>query len=109
MDFYEIINDVRYHVKHNKSLFGKHEEFKKNYSKLFAMLCDPDCDQEMLNKLISLHKKVNKGKLSQNDADCEFGKVAADKYVSPLVEKNSKDASSQVAEETKEHTDWTHV
>ena len=98
MDFYETIADIQYHVKNNISLYGKHDEFKKTYGKLFEMLCDPTCDQMMLNKLITLHKKVQGGKMSQNDADCAFGKVAADKYVSPLVESTTRTTD-----------DWTHV
>ena len=97
MDFYETIADIEYHVKNNMSLYGKHDEFKKKYGKLFEMLCDPVCDKLMLKKLLSLHKKVQEGKISQKDADCAFGKVAADKYVSPLVEP------------TTATDNWTHV
>ena len=45
------------------------------------MLCDTTCDQSMLQNLISLHKKMNKNTITKEDADVEFGTIAAEKYV----------------------------
>jgi len=85
MDFYQTVDDIRKHVQTNTSLYNKHDDFKKTYPKLFAMLCDPECDQEMLKKMIKLHKNVTRGTVSKEDADVKFGSVAVDKYVKPLV------------------------
>lgn len=104
MDFYETVDDIRHHVKNNISLYGKHDDFKSKYAKLFAMLCDPHCDQVMLNNLIKLHKRVNSGRMSQSDADVAFGTVAADKFVSPLV-----NASSQTRTNIPKNESWTHI
>ena len=89
MDFYETITDIRKHVQENRSLYNKHDSFKHTYPKLFAMLCDPSCDQEMLQKMINLHRKMSSGKVSKDDADVKFGTVAAEKYVTPLVKNDS--------------------
>ena len=90
MNFYESIADIRHHIQHNLSLYGKHDEFKKNYVKLFTMLCDPNCDQAMVEKMINLHKKRHTGKITQENADIAFGTVAAEKYVHPLVSQSSQ-------------------
>tara|TARA_B110000977_G_scaffold201886_1_gene299810 strand:+ start:17786 stop:18046 length:261 start_codon:yes stop_codon:yes gene_type:complete len=86
MDFYEIIKDIQMHVQQNMSLYNKHDQFKKDYSKLFKMLCDPSCDSDILNKFINLHRKVHNHTISSEEADAQFGEVAANKYVKPLVE-----------------------
>ena len=88
-DFYETVQYIRNCVKHGISLYQKHDEFKQRYPKLFEMLCDPECDQTMLNKLISLHKKVQNGKTDQKDADIAFGQVAVDTFVKPNLPRNS--------------------
>lgn len=85
MDFYQTIDDIRKHVSTNSSLYNKHDDFKKRYPKLFAMLCDPECDQTMLQKMITLHKNFTSGAVTKENADLTFGTVAADKYVKPLV------------------------
>ena len=86
MDFYQIVEDIQYHVKNNMSLYNKHNEFKNTYPKLFKMLCDDSCDKKMLQNLIKLHKQVNNGNVSQKDADVKFGTIAVEKYVKPLVD-----------------------
>lgn len=96
MNFYDTVKDISYHVKENLSLYNKHDDFKKAYPKLFAMLCDPACDKAMLNKLINLHRQVQQGKVSQEDADVKFGTVAVEKYVKPLVSNIEKEP-------------WTHI
>jgi hypothetical protein len=107
MNFYETINDIQYHVKHNVSLYNKHDEFKKQYPKLFQMLCDPSCDQAMLSNLIKLHKQVSNGKVSKKDADVRFGTVAVEKYVQPLV--NSTHTQTQDALPKIQSKEWTHI
>ena len=84
-DFFEIIESIQEHVKNNKPLYNKYSEFKNNYPKLFAMLCDTNCDQDMITKLIQIKRKVKSGYINQKEADIEFGQVAVDKYVRPLT------------------------
>ena len=108
MDFYQTIDDIRKHVSTNTSLYNKHEDFKKRYPKLFAMLCDPECDQTMLQKMINLHKKFTDGKVTKEDADVRFGTVAADKYVKPLV--NSETQTVENYKQPLGKTDsFTHI
>lgn len=85
MNFEESVNDILYHVKHEQPLYNKHSEFKMKYPRCFAMLCDPDCDMQMLRKILNMHKKIANGKISQQDADMKVGEYAVNKYVKPLV------------------------
>lgn len=101
MDFYETIKDIQYHVTNNISLYKKHDDFKKKYPKLFSMLCDTTCDQSMLQNLISLYKKMNKNTITKEDADVEFGTVAAEKYVKPFINNSTQTEDKE--------PDWTHV
>lgn len=43
-----------------------------------------------VNQILTMLKQVAAGKMKQSDADVIFGKVQADKYVNPLVEKLNK-------------------
>ena len=112
MDFYEIIADIQYHVKNNLSLYKKHDTFKKSFPKLFEMLCDSNCDQMILEKLINLHKSMFNNKISLHDASVEFGKVACENYIQPLVNRDtqttveSKDNNSQTRDK---NDNWTHI
>jgi hypothetical protein len=103
MDFYEIVQDIRNHVNNNISLYNKYDDFKTQYPKLFTMLCDPVCDQVMLNKLIKLHKQVNNGKVTQKDADVKFGTIAVEKYVKPLVNTSTQTGSTLPKNESLTH------
>ena len=87
-DFYAIVQDIRNCVKHEISLYRKYDDFKQRYPKLFEMLCDPACDQTMLNNLIKLHKNVQNGSTNQKDADIAFGQVAVDTFIKPNITRN---------------------
>ena len=62
-----------------------YQEFEQQYPKLYAMVAKRDCDMTMLNKLLELHLKVHVGDLEQTKADEQFGQIAVDTYVKPLV------------------------
>jgi len=62
-----------------------HLEFIKLYPKLYEKLVDNKTDDNMLLKLISLREQVEKKTISQDTGDKLFGKVAATKYIDPLL------------------------
>jgi uncharacterized membrane protein YjjP (DUF1212 family) len=53
--------------------------------KLYAMVQKKDCDLGILYRLISLQEEIHKGKLESEEADKQFGEIAAKRYVYPLV------------------------
>lgn len=87
-DFFEIVECIQYSVNNNIPLYDKFADFKSTYPKLFAMLCDTSCDQQMLKKLLKLRKEVISGNVSQEKGDEKFGEIAVEKYVKPLVNNN---------------------
>jgi len=57
---------------------------------LFSMAIKPDFNSEIFDKLIAYRKKIESGEATQQDMDVAFGKVMANKYVDPIVEKLNK-------------------
>ena len=56
-------------------------EMSTSQSKLFKMITKPDCDLAMLQQFIILQEQLKNGKLKSEDADKQFGEVAAKRYV----------------------------
>jgi hypothetical protein len=63
-------------------------ELSKAQPRLFKMITDPKCDRAMLYNLVILNEQIKEGKLKSEDADKQFGEVAAKRYVYPLVNEN---------------------
>ena len=55
--------------------------------RLYSMITKKDCDLNMLYHLITLQEQMKNGKLENEDADKQFGEIAAQQYVYPLVDK----------------------
>ena len=89
----DTIVKIRYFIDNNT--LKQHEddpELKHLYEtqpKLYKMVVSPDCDLAMLYKFVTLLEKVQSGSLNREDADKEFGEVAAKRYVYPLVDKET--------------------
>ena len=62
-------------------------EMATTQTKLYKMITQPDCDLAMLQQFIILQEQIQNGKLKSEDADKQFGEVAAKRYVYPLVDK----------------------
>lgn len=60
-------------------------DFKTKYPKFYEMLISTSCNEAMLYKLLEIHEKMIKGKITQKDADEMFGEVAAEEYVYPKI------------------------
>ena len=50
------------------------------------MICSTECDDNMLNKMLSAKRLVNSGSMSQHDASVQVGKDLVDKYVIPKLD-----------------------
>jgi len=68
------------------SLKEKYSDFSEKYPKLFGMICSTECDDNMLNKMLSAKRLVNSGSMSQHDASVQVGKDLVDKYVIPKLD-----------------------
>ena len=62
-------------------------DMSQTQSKLYKMVTKKDCDLNMLYNFVTLQEKIQNGELKSEDADKEFGEVAAKRYVYTLVEK----------------------
>ena len=62
-------------------------EMATTQTKLYKMITQPDCDLAMLQQFIILQEQIRNGNLKSEDADKQFGEVAAKRYVYPLVDK----------------------
>ena len=84
-------------IKHyvDTNCIKKHEndpeilEFKTTKPKLYSMILDKNCDITMLYNLVKLHENMNKGSISKDDAEKQFGEIAANRYVYPLISRNN--------------------
>jgi len=87
----DTIIKIRHYIDTNT--FKNHEndhdviEMANTQSKLYKMITQPDCDLAMLQQFIILQEQIQNGKLKSEDADKQFGEVAAKRYVYPLVDK----------------------
>jgi hypothetical protein len=69
----------------NDQPLGKYSEFKATYPKLFAMVTNPSCDTDLLNKCINIFDQHAKRLIDKKEGDELFGSAAAKKDVYPLV------------------------
>ena len=63
------------------------QNLKLLYPKLYGMITSNNCDKDVLTKMLKLVHRVHEGSLEQSKADEQFGKVAVDKFVAPLLKK----------------------
>ena len=61
-------------------------EMASNQTKLYKMVTNQNCDLNMLYHFVTLQEKMQNGELKSEDADKQFGEVAAKRYVYPLVD-----------------------
>jgi hypothetical protein len=66
-------------------IFSEHADFAESRPHLFDMITRTDCDDTMLNKLLSAHKTVNSGNMTQHEASVYVGEQLVDKYVKPKL------------------------
>jgi hypothetical protein len=83
----------------NNSKFVEHMKEKYEYlynaspalfNKLISGFMDDPINYEMLMKMLNLSKDIYKGNKKQEEVDKGLGKVLADKYVKPVVDKLDK-------------------
>ena len=87
----DTIIKIRHYVDSNTLKDHEHDlelvEMAKTQSKLYKMVTNKNCDLNMLYHFVTLQEKIQKGELNSEDADKQFGEVAAKRYVYPLVDK----------------------
>lgn len=87
----DTIVKIRHYIDNN--ILEQHQNdpdvshMRENQPKLYKMVTMPDCDMAMLYNFVTLFDKVEEGTLDREDADKEFGEVAAKRYVYPIVDK----------------------
>ena len=84
---FEIRRDFRDLKKDKVEIKNKYLEFSENFPQLFDMICSDNCDDNILNRILSARRLVQSGSLSQHDASVQVGKDLVDKYVIPTVNK----------------------
>ena len=81
---------IRHYVDENTLNEHEHEHdlihMAKTHSKLYKMVTNKNCDLNMLYHFVTLQEKIQNGELKNEDADKQFGEVAAKRYVYPLVD-----------------------
>ena len=63
------------------------KEMCKQQPRLYKMVTMPNCDMSMLFNLVTLQEKIHNGEMKSEDAEKQFGEIAAKRYVYPLVDK----------------------
>lgn len=63
------------------------KEMSKYQPRLYKMVTMANCDMTMLFNLVTLQEKIQSGSMKSEDAEKEFGEIAAKRYVYPLVDK----------------------
>ena len=53
------------------------------------MICSDNCDDYLLNKMLSAKRLVNNGSMSQHDASVKVGQDLVNKYVIPNLPNDS--------------------
>lgn len=87
-DVYNIRSKFRDDGIPKEQLKKEFNEFYSQKPQLFEMICSDNCDDDLLNKMLKVHSKVQTGELSQHDASVEVGQELVNKYVIPKVEKS---------------------
>lgn len=65
----------------NEECLDRYKDFKKEYPKLYDMITSYNCNELMLEKFLEMFTKVQEKKLTREEADVEFGKIAASVYL----------------------------
>lgn len=65
----------------NEDSLEQYKEFKLQYPKLYDMITSYHCNELMLEKFLEMFTKVQKKELTRDEADVEFGKIAASVYL----------------------------
>ena len=79
-----IIKDIQRCIKEkDEHGLNKHEiqDFKRSYPKLYAMILDPNCDSNILNRCIKLSQQLKNGQIEKDNTDVKFGQILADKFL----------------------------
>ena len=84
-ELFLIRNEFRDKGISKSELMNIYNSFYTKYEKCFDMICDPQCDDEILNKIIHARQLVINGSKSQHDASVEVGQNLVNKYVKPKV------------------------
>ena len=66
-------------------LKNSHSDFSQKFEHSFDMICNHECDDNMLNKIMSSHMLVRNGSMSQHDASVAVGQVLVDTFVKPNI------------------------
>jgi hypothetical protein len=87
-DKIESITQEILNYKGNKKLHfdKKYPEFVQRYPILFDMCCDPRCDKQKLDYILSMYKKVENNSMTSQIASVNVGQHMFDTYVKPIVE-----------------------
>ena len=85
----DTIVKIKYYIETNTLSIHENDddikEFKTTKPKLYSMLMNKDCDVNMLYNLIKLQDNIKNGLISKEDAEKQFGEIAAKRYVYPLI------------------------
>lgn len=71
-----------------EELSQKYSTFKYKKPHLFDMICSDDCDESILEFMLSKYDSVQSGNASQHDASVHIGSVLVDKYVKSKLDKD---------------------
>lgn len=84
-----IRQEYRDENKNKSEIKVKYNNFAEKYPKLFDMICSDNCDDYLLNKMLSAKRLVNSGSMSQHDASVKVGQDLVNKYVIPNLPNDS--------------------
>jgi len=84
-----IRQEFRDENKNKSEIKVKYSNFAEKYPKLFDMICSDNCDDNLLNKMLSAKRLVNNGSMSQHDASVKVGQDLVNKYVIPNLPNDS--------------------
>ena len=85
----KIRQEYRDENKNKSEIKVKYNNFAEKYPKLFDMICSDNCDDNLLNKMLSAKRLVNNGSMSQHDASVKVGQDLVNKYVIPNLPNDS--------------------
>ena len=64
---------------------SKYSYLAENAKTLFGKCCTGDVDDEKINYMISMMRKILKGSKTEHDASVKIGQKLVDEYVLPLI------------------------
>jgi hypothetical protein len=71
-------------------LKNTHSDFAQKFEHSFDMICNHQCDDNMLNKIMNSHMLVRNGTMSQHEASVAVGQVLVDTFVKPNIDPPNK-------------------